>query len=687
MRIKKTRLAQAVATLVFASMSAQIYAQEVLPVATLGAIEVKGQALLQSDSSSATQTTFEADEIRDAAIAQPEQLFSRIPGMRVNNYNLGGVVNVISLRGFGGGAHGGDLGFVLDGITLNEAISHSDGYADLNVVIPLELQRMDVVKGPSSVLVGNYNRAGSVFLQTRKGGEYQLADVSVGSFSTVDAQVAGGYKLNTGHLNLAAQLSSTDGFRPDSDYDRGTMSARYSVPIDKGDLAISGRLHRGKWDSVGYLTQAQFNSGDPFGKDPRTQNDGGDKTFGTLRVDFSREITPDIKALAYLYGTQQTYTRFFTRPVNVSTWRQRDESYDRSVTGLGFSFNGLSKLGGMPLKWIAGFDSTRESTEYDFYDGTTNRGRTMPPVFQQDRDYQFNSQGFFAEGELAVSPLFRPTIGLRADRYTGNCRVLGAETVVASDAPCNVPLKNVNHTSPKIGVRSTIAKGVDLRASYNEGFQLANVRGLYSATNNTDPTVYKQKEVGLSLGPWSGLKLDVALYELNSDKEIREIPGGSGVFVNSGKTRRSGADFSVLWATTKNLDLAVNYGIARTRILENPSAALVGKELNGVPKNTLNVTANYSPTANLGLFASINRVGSSFYGGGGLNTTKLKSYTTVDAGVTWQTKIQGRNVKSRLSVNNVANKTYAANAFQIGGVDLVAPGAPRSVQLGMQIDF
>jgi outer membrane receptor protein involved in Fe transport len=191
MRIKKTRVAQAVATLVFASISAQIYAQEVPPVSTLGAIEVKGQALLQSDSSSATQTTFEAEEIRDAAIAQPEQLFSRVPGMRVNNYNLGGVVNVISLRGFGGGAHGGDLGFVLDGITLNEAISHSDGYADLNVVIPLELQRMDVVKGPSSVLVGNYNRAGSVFLQTRKGGEYQLADFSVGSFRTVDAQVAG----------------------------------------------------------------------------------------------------------------------------------------------------------------------------------------------------------------------------------------------------------------------------------------------------------------------------------------------------------------------------------------------------------------------------------------------------------------------------------------------------------------
>ena len=49
----------------------------------------------------------------------------QVPGVELRSYGLGGVVNVITIRGFNGGAHGGDLGMVVDGIPLNEAMSHS----------------------------------------------------------------------------------------------------------------------------------------------------------------------------------------------------------------------------------------------------------------------------------------------------------------------------------------------------------------------------------------------------------------------------------------------------------------------------------------------------------------------------------------------------------------------------------
>ena len=686
------RSAASAAALTFIALSTNpAHAQIAPPETTLRAVDVKGQALLQSDSTPASRTTFDADDVRELGISQPEQLLSRVPGMRVMTYGLGGVVNVISLRGFGGGAHGGDLGFVLDGISLNEAISHSDGYADLNVVIPLELQRVDVVKGPSSVLVGNYNRAGTVFLQTRRGGEYQLADFSLGSFKTFDTQLAGGWKLGTGSLNLAAQAFTTKDIRPQSGYDRYTLSGRYSLAIDKGDIAVSGRIHRGDWDSASYLTQTQFNSGDARGKDPRAQSDGGDKTFETLRLDVSRQLTDSIKLLGFVYGTQQTYARFFTRPASATAWRQRDETYARTVSGAGFSLNGLGKVSGMPLKWIAGYDTTREETQFSFYDGTTNRARIAPPVAKQDRAYRFNSTGLFAEAELTVSPLFRPTVGVRSDRYTGSCAVRGAELVGAGDPPCNVPLKSVSHTSPKLGVRSTVAPGVDLRASLNEGFQLANVRGLYSATNNTQPTVYRQKEIGVALGPWSGVKADVALFQLDSSNEIREIPAGSGIFINSGQTRRSGFDASLLWAFATDWDASLVYGQAKGVVRANPNAAVVGKRLNGIPRETATLSMNYAPAQGFGGFASINKVGSYFYDAAGVNALSYPGYSTLDAGVTWRgvsSVLGGRNaVKARLGVTNLTNKLYASNAFQIGGVSLVAPGAPRSVQAGVQIDF
>lgn len=681
---------RAVAAAALALVQLPVWAQATgTPVAqaTLQTIEIKGQALLQSDSTPASRTSFEAEQIRDAAISQPEQILGRVPGLRVMTYGLGGVVNVISLRGFGGGAHGGDLGMVLDGITLNEAISHADGYADLNVVIPLELQRLDVVKGPSSVLMGNYNRAGVVFLQTRKGGDYALADASFGSHRTGDLQVAGGFsKLGPGSLNLAAQLYTTEDFRPQSGFDRGTVAGRYTLPLGRGDLSLSARFHKSDWDSASYLTQDQYVAGDGRGRDARVQNDGGSKEFTTLRADFTRELTPDIKLVSFLYGTQQTYARFFSRPVSTATWRQREESYEREVLGAGASLNGLQRLGGMPLKWIAGLEHTRERTRFEFFDGTSFRARTGVPAARQDRDYRFNSTGYFAEAELAVSPLFVPTLGVRHDRYTGECtRRIGNEVVGAGDPPCNVPLKNVHHTSPKLGVVSNVARGVQLRANLSEGFQLANVRGLYSASNNTDPTVYRQKEIGASWTPMAGLKFDVAAFRLDSSNEIRELPAGSGQFFNSGRTRRSGFDLSASWAPSDSWNLSAAYGRAEGTIRENPDATLVGKKVTGVPRETGTLTADYAPAQGFGGFAAVHHVGRYFYVAN--NSLSWPGYTTLDAGLTWRGMVGRQAVKARLAVNNLTDKKYASNAFQIGGVNLVAPGAPRTFTAGVQVDF
>jgi outer membrane receptor protein involved in Fe transport len=603
-------------------------------------------------------------------------------------YGLGGVANVISLRGFGGGAHGGDLGFVLDGIPLNEAISHADGYADLNVIIPLEIERIDVVKGPSSVLVGNYNRAGSIFVQTRRRGEYQLADFSVGSFGTVDTQLAGGWRLGErSHLNLAGQLFSTNDFRPASGFDRGTLSGRYTLDLDRGDVTVSARAHKGSWDSASYLPLAQFNAGDTRGKSALAQNDGGEKEFYTLRVDASRQLTDGIKLLGFAYGTQQSFTRFFSRPISTTAWRQRDETYHRDVAGLGMSLNGLSQLAGAPLKWTAGVEQYRESTHYDYFDGTTMRARVGTPAARQDREYHFNSTGAFAQAEWNPTPLLRPTLGVRWDRFTGSCERLGPEVVAASDPLCNVPLTSVSHTSPKLGVRSTVAPGVDLRASLNEGFQLANVRGLYAPTNSTAPNVFRQAEIGTTLGPWAGWKFDAAAFRLDSNHEIRELPAGSGIFVNSGRTRRTGFDLSLLWAAARDWEVTLAYGEAQGKVRDNPNAALIGKKLNGVPGATSTLAASYAPAQGWGAFAQLNHVGRYFFDAAGLNTLSYGGYTTLDAGVTWRGQWRNNGVRARLAVNNLTDKAYATNAFQIGGVSLVAPGAPRNVQASLQFDF
>lgn len=129
--------------------------------AALAPVEVKGQALA-GGSAAFTSTRLETGDIRERGVNQVQQLFRQVPGMDIRGLGLTGVADSIVLRGFGGGGHGGDIAFSVDGIPLNEAMSHADGYADLNVIVPLELRTMTVRKGPVSVLYGNFNRAGSV---------------------------------------------------------------------------------------------------------------------------------------------------------------------------------------------------------------------------------------------------------------------------------------------------------------------------------------------------------------------------------------------------------------------------------------------------------------------------------------------------------------------------------------------
>lgn len=122
-------------TLLFASSATGLYAQSA--AIPLDQVVVKGQALRGANAPFSVDA-LDAARIRELRVSHPGELFRQVPGMAVRNLGLAGVADSIVMRGFGGGGHGGDLGVVIDGIPLNEAMSHADGYVDLAVVVPLD---------------------------------------------------------------------------------------------------------------------------------------------------------------------------------------------------------------------------------------------------------------------------------------------------------------------------------------------------------------------------------------------------------------------------------------------------------------------------------------------------------------------------------------------------------------------
>ncbi len=645
---------------------------------TMEQVLVKGQALRGANAPFST-TTFDVEDVREKRISHPQELFRFVPGMNVRNFGLSGVVDAFALRGFGSGGHGGDVGIVIDGVPLNEAMSHADGYADLNVVIPLEIASMTIYRGPVSALYGNFNRGGLIAIQTRKAGAYRNADLSVASHTTVDAQAALGATLagGTQSLNLAAQVFHTEGFRPQSQFDRGTLAGRWAIDLSpQVQVSLAARAHRGEGDSPAYLTRAQFDV-DPTGKDPRAQNDGVDKDFAMLRGDLAWQVAPQVRLLAFAYGTQQEFTRWFSRPVSATNWAQREETYDRDVFGAGVNLNGQRAAGAGSLNWVAGVETFRESTAYGFYDGLAQRVRVNPAIY--DRTVALNSVSLFGEVEAPLYRLFKPWIGVRHDRFTGQCRRNGAET---GPEPCE-RLNAPSHTSPKFGVRSDVADGAQLRASWAEGFALPSNFIKYSAgAAGLKPNVFRQTEFG---GAFKGaaVRADLAWYRITSSNEFRTL--APGVYENAGATLRDGIEASLGWTPLADFDLTLIYGRMDSKIRANPNPVLVGKKVTGVPAHAVTIGAAYAPMAGWGGNATVRRIGS--YPINADNSVTGGAYSTVDLAVTYAAARRALRYRAFLGVDNAADRRYFTSSFIAAGTQLVAPAPPRTYRAGVQLDF
>lgn len=65
------------------------------------------------------------------------------------------------------------------------------------------------------------------------------------------------------------------------------------------------------------------------------------------------------------------------------------------------------------------------------------------------------------------------------------------------------------------------------------------------------------------------------------------------------------------------------------------------------------------------------------------NSIGYGGYNTVDLGLTWR----AQPYQVYATVANVTDKVYASTASLIGGQQLFAPGAPRTLKVGVQMQF
>lgn len=675
----------------------------------LGTITVKGEGMREADRSF-TVHTITREEIAGKRWENPLAIFEETPGVEVRSIQGGSVGDFVTIRGLTSGGHGGDLGFSLDGISLNEAEGHSDGYADTNIVIPLEIDSLTVYKGPVSPLYGNFARGGVMAFQTRKGGEYTDINLVGGSWGTYDAQAAFGRQVDMPfgpiQLNGAVQGYESEGWRANSRFTKMNAALRGSYMItDDTEVALSLRGHGARSYVPGNITKEQFDEGwsarraqSPVND---SQNDYAEKTYDSIRVDLNHRFNDNLKLLTWAYRTNMFLERYeIDVPITLDPAEclvrgiannscQRDLSHDRTVEAVGFSLNGINAISGIASNWVLGAEYYDEDTrELMYRTNALDRGfiSGQPELLVRNADYVTQTTSLFGQMDLDVNRYFRPTLGFRYDDIDQTGRFQGQDTRT------NYALNN-SVFAPKIGARSAITDTLELRASYSEGFQIASINQRADADNlGLDPMKFTQYELGISGAPTPQVYFDLVYFMLNSTDEILANPNNANQLENIGETDRSGFEGEVRYFpdAVPNLTLSAGFGLFDTEIKKRPNApALEGLEIPRVPKHIANLTASYAPAVGFGGSLRWRTVGEMYVNN--VNTAKYSGYDVVDVSVFYTVpRANGGSTRFYMDIANVLDEAYADGP---GGADNSTeptsynPRPPASVFFGVSMSM
>lgn len=643
-------------------------------------VYIKGQTLKAKNSS--TQVgIITNEEIKNLAVEQPLRLLEQITGVNVNAYGQGGVADEFSIRGFSSGGHGGDVAVEIDGVSLNESEGHSDGYADMNILIPLALKKISVYKGPSSALFGRFSKGGTVSLETRKGGNYNDIRLSGGSYNTFDVQYAMGKSFRIGErenalkTNFATQWMTTKGFIQNSDILKGNVNGRIAYQIsDKSEIALSVLGHKSDYHSPGYLTvDYYYENFDKRRNYPQEyyQNDGGSKTFVSERLDFNHKINDNIKLLLFGYAVQQDFSRI--RKPRYFAEAQRGEYYKRNVYALGGSLNGNNHIADKNFNWIAGFEFYNEDTNEERWN--TSHRKKISQV--RDRDYNVNSFSVYAQGEWDLHQLFKPSVGLRFDTFAGKF-----ENNDPNAENFTKKFNGLSHFSPKLGFRSNLVGHLDFRTNVSNGFSLPDddySTLKYDKDAKVKPIQLWQYETGFSYNNDKNFSFDITGYIINSSREVYEDLV-TGELLNTGKTRRSGVEVGTKWSVAEGLILRGNFTYTDSKILEGDN---VGNKVGRVPQTVLNLGVNY--TSPIGLGADVDFRNNSDYYTSNNNAYKDGGYQLVNFRVFYNfDKLFSNKGNVFVAVNNLFNEKYAEIIF---GKSTISAAPERNVSVGINYSF
>lgn len=624
-------------------------------------------------------TVITADQVKDQNAQSMQEVLRYTAGARSEMYGLDNRGDWFSLRG---GSEGSTL---LDGLRLPLT-----GWYGVVRNEPYAFERIEVLRGPASVIAGQNGPGGVVNLVSKRPQAEALRDVTMqlgnNSHKQVAADLTGPLDADGTLLYRLVALAKDSDTQVNHAYDKRllvapsltwkpnagttlTAFAEYQkdktgntnaflgyegtlLPAPNGPISESLFISEPAWDRyggererVGYHFEQRL--GDEWSLRHNLRHDRIDGLMRTMYAAWWQGFA-DATGAADPNGTYLNRIWYFTDDVG-------------RVTNADLLLEGKLQFGTTRHTLLLGVDGMKSFNSQKVWEDAATPLDVYNPVYGSFAEpvladtaaaiTRVSNLGLLLQDQVKFGDSVVLVAGLRRDR---------AKTVVEGSAPTKD-----SATSKNLGVVFLADGGWSPYANYSESFE--PVAGTDAAGIAFKPKRGKQLEAGVK---WASADQRIggaaALFQLKEKNRLATDPDPAnvGFSVQRGEVTVKGLELEM----TANLpawELVASYAYTDARITSTTADDLryLGAQLNSIPEHAASVWAVHKfgawglPGLKAGL--GVRYVGKTW---DGRDTVSVPSYTLVDALVAWDLDAW----RFAFNVGNLANKTYLATCLERG---------------------
>src|SRR5262245_5947643 len=374
---------------------------------------------------SASQGAITARQLDLRPFMRQGEVLETVPGVIITQHSGEGKANQYFLRGFNLD-HGSDFAMTVAGTPVNMPThAHSQGYSDINFLIPELVAGVQYSKGPYFADQGDFATAGAGNINYATTLDRPLVRLETGTYGFGRVLLAASPKIGKGNLLAAFETSTNSGpwTVPDS-YKKFNGVVRYSQGDNINGLSLTFMGYHGEWNATEASPQRAIDSGliDRFGSiDP---TDGGHTYRYSVGGEWQRgngQTLTKIQAygLGYDLGLISNFAFFLDDPVRGD---QREQVDHRFVSGARAFQKRQTRWGGRAVENTIGVQFRNDDVMQNALYHTEARERLET---WNDASAIVSSAGIYGENQVEWARWLKTTVGLRGDgsRYSVTNRV------------------------------------------------------------------------------------------------------------------------------------------------------------------------------------------------------------------------------------------------------------------------